>query len=164
MIRILGHQDKDYDWHNFDFDAELAQADKAGIDVLTYDFTAFKKRGGKLLLYHGWADSTIPPGHTVAIYKEALERMGPKQDDWMRLFMVPGMGHCQGGPGPDQFNKMATIERWREASEAPPSIVAAHLTGGSVDITRPLCPYPQVAVYKGAGSTNDAAGFACKVP
>src|SRR5207253_7989806 len=95
VIRVLGHQDKDYDWHDFDFDAELALADKAGIDVLTYDFSAFKKHGGKLLLYHGWADSGIPPGHTVSIYKEALERMGPKQDDWMRLFMEPGMGHCQ---------------------------------------------------------------------
>ena len=105
----------------------------------------------------------FPPGHTVSIYKEALERMGSKQDDWMRLFMVPGMGHCQGGAGPDQFNKTGTIERWREASEAPPTITAAHVTGGSVDMTRPLCPYPQVAVYKGAGSTNDAASFACKI-
>jgi len=164
VIRILGHQDKDYDWHNFDLDAELIQADKAGIDVLTYDLSAFKARGGKLLLYHGWADPGIPPGHTVLYYKEVLAKMGnKKQDDWFKLYMEPGMAHCSGGPGPDQFNKMAVIERWREAGQAPEAIIASHVTGSSVDMTRPLCPYPQVAVYKGAGSTNDAASFSCKL-
>ena len=164
VIRILGHQNKDYDWHNFDLDAELIQADKAGIDVLTYDLSAFKARGGKLLLYHGWADSSIPPGHTVLYYKEVLAKMGnKKQDDWFKLYMEPGMAHCGGGPGPDQFNKMAVIERWREAGQAPEAIIASHVTGSSVDMTRPLCPYPQVAVYKGAGSTNDAASFSCKL-
>lgn len=163
VIRILGHQDKDYDWHNFDLDAEVAQADKAGIDVLTYDLSAFKAHGGKLLLYHGWADPSIPPGHTVLYYKEVLNKMGKKQDDWFKLYMEPGMAHCGGGPGPDQFNKMGVIERWREAGQAPESIIASHVTGSSVDMTRPLCPYPQVAVYKGAGSTNDAASFSCKL-
>ena len=163
VIRILGHQDKDYDWHNFDLDTEVAQADKAGIDVLTYDLSAFKAHGGKLLLYHGWADPGIPPGHTVLYYKEVLNKMGKKQDDWFKLYMEPGMAHCGGGPGPDQFNKMGVIERWREAGQAPEAIIASHVTGSSVDMTRPLCPYPQVAVYKGAGSTNDAASFSCKL-
>jgi len=162
VIRILGHQDKDYDWHNFDLDAEVAQADKAGIDVLTYDLSAFKAHGGKLLLYHGWYDSTIPPEHTVLYYESVLAKMGKKQDDWMRLYMEPGMAHCGGGIGPDQFNKMGVIERWRESGQAPEAILASHVTGGTVDMTRPLCPYPQVAVYKGVGSTNDAANFSCK--
>jgi feruloyl esterase len=162
VIRILGHQDKDYDWHNFDLDSELVQADKAGIDTLTYDLSAFKAHGGKLLLYHGWADSGIPPGHTVLYYKEVLATMGKKQDDWFRLYMEPGMGHCGGGNGPDQFNKMGVIERWREAGKAPEAILASHVTGTAVDMTRPLCPYPQVAVYSGVGSTNDAANFSCK--
>jgi feruloyl esterase len=164
VIRILGHQDKDYDWHNFDLDAEVALADKAGIDTLTYDLSAFKAHGGKLLLYHGWADPSIPPGHTVLFYNGVLAKMGKKQDDWMRLFMEPGMQHCAGGQGPDQFNKMATIERWRESGQAPDSIIASHVTGSAVDMTRPLCPYPQVSVYKGVGSTNDAASFSCKAP
>jgi feruloyl esterase len=90
--------------------------------------------------------------------------MGKKQDDWLRLFMEPGMAHCGGGIGPDQFNKMGVIERWRESGTAPKEIVASHVSGGSVDRTRPLCPYPQVAVYKGIGSTNDASSFACKLP
>jgi feruloyl esterase len=163
VIRILGHQDKNYDWHNFDLDAEVAQADKAGIDVLTYDLSAFKRHGGKLLLYHGLADSTIPPGHTVLYYNSVLAKMGKKQDDWLRLYLEPGMAHCGGGPGPDQFNKMGVIERWREAGQAPEAIIASHVTGNTVDITRPLCPYPQVAVYKGVGSTNDAVNFSCKL-
>ncbi|HEY1758109.1 MAG TPA: tannase/feruloyl esterase family alpha/beta hydrolase [Bryobacteraceae bacterium] len=164
VIRVLGHQDKDYDWHNFDLDKEVAQADKAGIDVLTYDLSAFKAHGGKLLLYHGLADSTIPPGHTVLYYNEVLAKMGKKQDDWMRLYLEPGMAHCGGGPGPDQFSKMGVIERWREAGQAPEAIIASHVTGNTVDMTRPLCPYPQVAMYKGVGSTNDAASFSCKLP
>jgi feruloyl esterase len=163
VIRILGHQDKDYDWHNFDLDAEVAQADKAGIDVLTYDLSAFKAHGGKLLLYHGWYDSTIPPGHTVLYYNAVLAKMGKKQDDWLRLYMEPGMAHCGGGIGPDQFSKMGVIERWREAGQAPEAILASRVTNGAVDMTRPLCPYPQVAVYKGVGSTNDAANFSCKL-
>lgn len=164
VIRILGHQDKDYDWHNFDLEAEVAQADKAGIDTLTYDLSGFKAHGGKLLLYHGWFDYGIPPGHTVSYYNSVLAEMGKKQDSWLRLYMEPGMAHCGGGPGPDQFNKMGVIERWREAGEAPGAILASHVTNGTVDMTRPLCPYPQVAVYKGVGSTNDAANFSCKQP
>jgi feruloyl esterase len=163
VVRVLGHQDKDYDWHNFDLDKELAIADTAGIDVLTYDLSAFKAHGGKLLLYHGWADSSIPPGHTVSYYKAVLDKMGKNQDDWFRLYMEPGMAHCGGGNGPDQFNKMGVIERWREAGEKPEAILATHVTATTVDMTRPLCPYPQVAVYKGAGSTNDAASFSCKM-
>ena len=78
--------------------------------------------------------------------------------------MVPGMMHCGGGPGPNQFNGMGVLERWRESGIPPDQIIATHITNNRVDMTRPLCPFPQVAVYKGIGSTNDAANFACKVP
>ena len=165
-IRILGYQDANWDWRTFDLDRDVALADeKAGfIDAHTSDLSAFKAHGGKLLLYHGWADQAIPPGNTVNFYNSVLQKMGPKQDSWMRLYMVPGMQHCAGGAGPDQFNKMAVVERWRESGVAPGQIVASHVTGGAVDRTRPLCPYPQVAKYKGAGSINDAASFVCKTP
>jgi len=162
-IRILGHQDANYDFHKFDLDADVALADKSGIDAHTTDLSAFKKNGGKLLMYHGWADPSIPPGNTVNFYNGVLTTMGPKQDDWLRLFMIPGMQHCSGGAGTDQFSKMAVIERWRESGEAPSQITASHVTGAQVDMTRPLCPYPQVAAYKGVGSTNDAGNFACRV-
>ena len=162
-IRILGHQDANYDPAKFDLDADVALADKAGIDALTSDLSAFKAHGGKLLLYHGWADQAIPPGHTILFYESVLNKMGKKQDDWMRLFMVPGMMHCSGGSGTDQFNKMAVLERWREGGTAPDQIIAEHVANGQVEMTRPLCPYPQQAVYNGAGSMNDAANFSCKV-
>jgi feruloyl esterase len=161
-IRILGHQDAGYDFHKFDLASDVELADKSGIDAHTYDLSPFKKHGGKLLMYHGWADPAISPGNTVNFYNGVLEKMGKKQDDWLRLFMVPGMQHCSGGPGTDQFNKMAVLERWREDGMAPAQILASHVTNGQVDMTRPLCPYPQVAVYKGSGSTNDAANFSCK--
>ena len=161
-IRILGHQDANYDWHSFNLDADLALADKSGIDTHITDLAPFKKHGGKLLLYHGLVDQAIPPGNTVNFYNNVLSKMGGKQDDWMRLFLIPGMQHCSGGSGTDQFSKIAILERWREQSQAPEQILASHVTNGQVDMTRPLCPYPQVAVYKGVGSTNDATNFSCK--
>jgi len=163
-IRILAYQNPNWDWRTWDLDRDVAAADeKAGfIDVRTYDLSAFKAHGGKLLLYHGWSDPGIAAGNTVNFYKSVLSKMGAKQDNWFRLFMIPGMQHCSGGPGTDQFNKMGPIERWRESGSAPDQITAAHVTGGTVDMTRPLCPYPKSAVYSGTGSTNDAANFTCK--
>jgi feruloyl esterase len=116
------------------------------------------------LLYHGWNDPGIAPGNTVNYYSSVLSKMGARQDDWMRLFMMPGVGHCSGGNGPSQANFMSALERWREAGQAPEEITAYRVSGNRVDMTRPLCPYPQVARYKGVGSTNDAANFACESP
>ncbi len=163
-IRILGYQDPNWDWRAWDLDRDLAAAnEKAGfIDVHTYDLSAFKAHGGKLLLYHGWVDSGIFPGNTVNYYKKVLATMGSGQSDWLRLFMMPGMQHCAGGPGPDQFDKVATIERWRESGIAPDQIIATRVSGGNVDMTRPICSYPKAPTYKGSGSANDAANFTCK--
>jgi len=83
-------------------------------------------------------------------------------DSFLRLYMVPGMQHCGGGAAPNQFDAMAALERWRESSVAPDRIVAARVTNNRVDMTRPLCPFPQVAHYNGVGSTNDAGNFVCK--
>ncbi len=81
-----------------------------------------------------------------------------------RLFMVPGMGHCQGGPGTDTFNKVGTLLAWVESDRVPDKIAAEHVTNGNVDRIRPLCAYPQIAKYKGAGSPDDASSFACSAP
>ncbi len=89
--------------------------------------------------------------------------MGSQQQDWLRLFMVPGMEHCGGGPGPDQVNWMAALERWRESGIAPDRLIASRVSNNRVNMTRPLCSYPAVAHYNSVGSTNDAANFACKV-
>jgi feruloyl esterase len=87
--------------------------------------------------------------------------MGKKQDGWMRLFMVPGMNHCRGGPGPDTFDSLGTLEKWREQSVQPDRIMGSNSTSG---LSRPICPYPQYAAYKGTGDVKDAANFVCKAP
>jgi feruloyl esterase len=163
-MRYLGHQDPNWDWRMFDLDRDTALADKnAGfINSIDPNPRAFKAHGGKLLLYHGWADATIAPGHTIDYYSSVLSTMGSGQGDWVRLFMAPGMQHCGGGPGPNQANFMGALERWRESGTAPDRILASHVSSGRVDMTRPLCPYPQTAVYSGVGSTDDAANFVCK--
>jgi feruloyl esterase len=164
----IAHGDENWDSKSFDLARDLTLVDdKVGsiVNAIEPNLNRFKRRGGKLLLYHGWDDPLISPGNSIDYYLSVLERLrSARQDDWMRLFMVPGMGHCAGGPGPNQVNWMAALERWRESNVAPDEIEAAHVTGGRVDMTRPLCPYPQVATYKGMGDTNDAANFVCKSP
>ncbi|HEY4360248.1 MAG TPA: tannase/feruloyl esterase family alpha/beta hydrolase [Bryobacteraceae bacterium] len=157
------YQDANYDWKNFDLDRDTAAADeKFGYVNATADLTAFKNRGGKLLMYHGWNDVAISPENSINQYESIVKKTGGKSSDWIKLYMIPGMQHCQGGPGTDQFNKMAIMERWRESNSAPEAILATHVTGANVEMTRPLCPYPQVATYKGLGSSNDAGNFSCK--
>jgi feruloyl esterase len=157
------YQDPNYDWRTFDLDKDVAAADeKFGYVNATADLTAFKNRGGKLLMYHGWNDIAISPENSINVYQSIVQKTGGKSSDWIKLYMIPGMQHCQGGPGTDQFNKMAIMERWRESNSAPDTVVAEHVTGSTVEMTRPLCPYPQLATYKGVGSTNDAANFSCK--
>jgi len=163
-FQFATYQDANWDWHKYDLDQDVAAADeKFGYVNATADLNAFKARGGKLLMYHGWSDTAISPENTINLYTNIVQKTGGNSDGWVKLYMIPGMGHCQGGNGTDQFNKVATIERWREANTAPQSILASHVAGTTVDMTRPLCPYPQVAVYNGVGSTNDAASFSCKV-
>jgi feruloyl esterase len=162
----LTYQDPNWNWRTFETDRDTKLADqKTGfINAIQPDLKAFKSHGGKLLLYHGWDDAHISPGNTVNYYSSVLDKMGPGQDSWLRLFMMPGVGHCRGGAGPSQANFMSAMERWREAGESPSEITAYRARDNTVDMTRPLCPYPQVARYKGIGSTNDAADFTCADP
>ncbi len=170
MFRFVAHEDPAWDWRTFDLDRDTSLIDKkAGfIDAVNPDLSAFRARGRKLLIFHGWNDGgsggAISPQNTVNYYSSVLAKMGSQQQDWLRLFMVPGMEHCGGGPGPDQVNWMAALERWRESGIAPDRLIASRVRDNRVNMTRPLCPYPQVAHYTGVGSTNDAANFACKVP
>jgi feruloyl esterase len=170
IFRYLANQDPAWDWHSFDLEKDINRALLHGkeIHALNPNLAKFKARGGKLLMYHGWSDGgsggSISALNTVSYYEFVLKFMGPNQNDWFRLFMVPGMDHCGGGTGPNQFNKLAALERWREQNQPPKSITASRVNeSGVIDMTRPVCPYPQQAVYKGSGSTNDAANFTCKV-
>ena len=103
---------------------------------------------------------------SINYYDSVVKTMGgaAKTKDFARLFMIPGMGHCQGGPGTDIFDNVGVLEQWVEQGAAPDKISASHMTHGVVDMTRPLCPYPEVARWTGSGSTNDAANFACVNP
>ena len=159
-IRILGFQDANYDWRKFDLDRDLAVVDKkAGfVDAVNPDLRAYEATGGKLLLYAGWRDNGITPENTVLYYESVLHEMGPEQDDWMRLFLVPGMMHCGGGPGPNTFDSLTALEQWREKGLAPAAMLGTNRESG---LKRPICAYPEYAKYKGSGDLKDAASFAC---
>ncbi len=136
------------------------------------DLTAFEARGGKLILYHGWSDPVISPLATVAYYEAVVTRMSRRDAErFTRLYMVPGMPHGFGGSGPNTFGTtmLSALDRWVEKGVAPQAIIATkYRTNGDpasgIIRTRPLCPYPEVARYKGTGSTDVAANFACSAP
>ena len=162
-VRIWGFQNASYDWRTFDLDRDMPLINqKIGfVDAVDPDLRAFKARGGKLLLYAGWGDTTITPENTVLYYESVLAKMGKDQDDFTRLFMVPGMGHCRGGAGPFSFDTIGTLEQWREQGKAPAQIMGTNPQSG---LARPLCPFPQYAKYDGTGDLKDAANWACTAP
>jgi len=168
MPRYIGRQDPNWDPMTFDLEKDLALALKNGgfIEANDPNLAKFKARGGKLLLWHGWADPGPAPENTINYYEAVNQTLGGKQDDWMRLFLLPGVGHCGGGVGPDQADFLGALERWREPGVAPTEIIATRPAGrgGQTPLSRPLCPYPQVARYTGAGSQADAKNFRCVAP
>jgi feruloyl esterase len=165
-FKYVVFKDPNWDWQTLNFDKDVALADKLDNGTLNATDPNLKKfvsRGGKLLLYHGWNDQLIAPLNSINYYNSVTAAMGgaSRTVESVRLFMAPGMAHCSGGPGPNAFDAVGTLDQWVENGKAPDQIIASHITGGKVDRTRPLCPYPQVARYKGSGSTDDAANFVC---
>jgi feruloyl esterase len=138
---------------DLDVDRDLAKADQVlhGLHRdRSEEHQRVFKRGGKLLTYQGWSDQDISPLASVNFYKSMPAAVGDATvSSSMRLFMVPGMGHCGGGEGPNTFDMMVPLEQWVEKGQAPARITASHSTNGKIDRTRPLCPYPQVARYTG---------------
>jgi feruloyl esterase len=172
-----------WDWKTFQIDRDTKIADDKMAGILNAgeaDLKQFQARGGKLILYHGWSDAAIPAQSTIQYYQSVEKKMGAQQAArFVRLYMVPGMEHCGGGASPNSFGQGgvpmsdaqhdidAALERWVEQGAAPAEIIASKLKSGGgpaggVVRTRPLCPYPQTAHYKGSGNTDDAANFVCK--
>ena len=168
VFRYFLFHDPNWKLSSLDYDRDLAYAEQRipHLAAVDHDLTPFKKRGGKLIMYAGWIDPVVPPQDNVAYYEAVAKKMGgyEKTRDFFRLFVAPGMGHCAGGPGPNQFDAVTALEQWVEKGAAPDALIASHSTGGKIDRSRPLCPYPQVARYKGTGSIDEAANFTCAAP
>ena len=149
---------------NLDRDPPRLEAIHQILDATDTDLSRFEQRGGKLLMYFGWADPALNPLTGVEYYEQVSQRMGAATGGFFRLFMVPGMFHCGGGVGADTFDKLGPLAGWVEGGAAPDAIPASRVIGGKVVRTRPLCAYPEVARYQGSGSTDDASNFACVKP
>ncbi len=175
------YEKADWNYREASVDQAVKAADEKTAQILNAteaNLVAFKTRGGKLILYHGWNDPAISALNTINYYNDVASRMGGRETEaFARLYMVPGMQHCGGGTGPDSFgqgdaaakdaqhNVELALEKWVEKGTAPSAIVATKYEGGDpakgAKMTRPLCPYPQIAKYKGKGDTNDADNFVC---
>jgi hypothetical protein len=178
------YDDPAWNFRTFDFDASVKATDERqarNLNATDPNLRAFQARGGKLILYHGWGDPAITALNTIDYYNSVTTTMAAREaGSFVRLFMVPGMQHCSGGPGPNRFgqlgpdpalpdpmhNMFAALEQWVEKGVAPERIVATKYVDDAnpaqgVKMRRPLCAYPQVAKYKGTGDTNDEASFVC---
>jgi hypothetical protein len=147
-----------YDLANWKKDTALAAS---YLNATNPDLDAFKSHGGKLILWHGWADPALTPFASIQYHEEVYTR-DPRASDYFRTFLLPGVLHCNGGTGPDNVDWPAAIADWVENGKAPQRLVARTLAGGTVVRSRPICAYPQKAEYKGSGSTDDEVNFICK--
>ena len=164
FVSYIVKADPKYDLFTFDPERDMAALDggiaAAHVHQQNPDIAAFVARGGKLLLWHGFNDPGPSPLSTIA-YFDAVNAKVPAAKDSMRLVLAPGVLHCGGGAGPDQIDTLTALERWVEHGTPPERIVAKKANS---PLTRPLCAYPRLAKYKGAGDTNDPASFDCAVP
>jgi len=152
----------------FDSDRDIPPLEArfgASLGAWNPDLGAFRARGGKLIVYHGWADGLLSPWNSIAYWDAVNARMGARNTSgFFRLFMAPGVDHCRGGVGPDRFDALEAVMAWRERGVAPDRLIASGGTAPGGPRTRPLCPHPQVARWSGTSSVNNAENFRCVAP
>jgi len=167
FFKYIAFENPDWDFRTFNVDADTRAVEaRLGpiIDSTQTDLSAFKKHGGKLLMYQSWNETWIPPRMATVYYKDVVKTMGGEDGtkDFFRLFMIPDSGRCPADNG--LFDALDAVRRWREADVVPERIIATYKDSGVEYKKRPLCPYPQAAIYKGGGDTNDAANYKCGIP
>ncbi len=164
-----GYNSLSFNINSSDLSRTQEALNRDGSEGTNPDLSAFRSRGGKLILYHGWSDPAVSPLETVNYYKAVIQEQDGLQrtEQFARLFMVPGMHHCigSGGPGPNFFDPLTSLVNWVEQGAAPNEILATHFqnndpTSGVITRTMPLCPYPKAAVFKG-GDVNEASNWSC---
>ncbi len=156
-----------WDYHTFNIATDLARMAPLAniIDATIPDLTAVRMRGGKIVHYHGWADPGVSPKMSINYYESVVKTVGEKEtSDFYRFFPVPGMFHCQGGPGCGEVDWLAAAVNWVEKGTAPSMLIGAHVEKGETKRTRPICAYPNTARYKGSGSIDAAENFTCGAP
>ena len=166
FMRYMAFRRDDPDWSldRFDFDEDPYRMDaiRRILDATDPDLTRFRDAGGRMITYHGWSDTALNPLMAVNYYEDVLAET-PDAADFYRLFMVPGMFHCGGGRGINAIDALPDLVAWVETGEAPARLIGRRVdSDGEVLMTRPVCPYPQVARYAGAGDVDDAASFTCR--
>lgn len=168
LFRDFVFHNPDWNPKTFDWDRDVAYVESQVpyLNALSLDYGAFRTRGAKLLMYTGLADPVVPAEDPTSYYERVAQASGgyTATQQFFRFLTVPGMGHCGGGDAPNSLDSQAAIEAWVEQGTAPSRVVATQSASGKVVRTRPLCPYPQVAKYRGTGSVDDAASFVCAVP
>ena len=156
--------DRSWKPEQFDVAADMERVVRSDNGLLASDNFNLKPYfdgGGKLLMWHGWADPQVTPQNSTIYFENVLATVGKEAEASIALFMLPGVYHCQGGPGTDRFDRMTALEQWVENGRKPTRITASRIRDGKVDRTRPLCPYGQVARWNGAGSTDEETNFSC---
>ncbi|MEO8682501.1 MAG: tannase/feruloyl esterase family alpha/beta hydrolase [Vicinamibacterales bacterium] len=163
MFKYFVFNDPAWDYSRYDFADFRKNTAKAAeiLNATNPNLDKFKSRGHKLVIWHGWADPALTPLASIKYY-EQVEAHDKKAREFARMFMMPGVLHCAGGAGPDRADWTAVIDDWVEKGQAPERVIASKVTAGTTLRTRPLCVYPQRAVYSGTGNIDDEKNFVCK--
>ena len=160
IFKYLIFQDPDWDYSTYEFSDffEETRYASAYLDATSSDYSEFKKRKGKMIIYHGWNDPALSAYATINHYK-AIEEIDPEVRDYIRLFLLPGVLHCGSGPGPDKADWIGLLRDWMENGNAPDRVIISKVRDGEVEMTRPVFPYPRNAVYDGKGDPNIESSF-----